>query len=280
MAEQKRRERRIVALKAFIDDSGTKGTGKVLVLGGLMGSAEALADIADRWERELRSKVPLPIAYFKAAEARGMTGEFADWSRKSRDQKVLRLSSIIDRDDVFMIQGAVALVPHRHTEQVIGKLTDAKFHPLNQPYLLALLLAMLAVTMEAARRRLQQKVEVVVDEHVIFRKDALAMWEMVREISPPHLREFMPIQPLFRDDREFVVLQAADLLMGHERMFVEKVSRWPQIEFKKLMSSPFSGVADAKKLGGMTAREIERRLNLSPNSLRVSVRPLGGGERA
>lgn len=263
-----------MALKAFLDDSGTKGTGKVLMFGGLLASAEVLADVTDRWERELQARAPLPIRYFKAYEARSLAGEFAHWSRKGRDQKLVRLASILDRSDLKMILCGVDLAPHRQTENIYGEASDAKHHPLNQPYLLALLLAMFTITKEAADCR--EKFEVVVDEQVIFRQDALRFWNITREMAAPSLKEFIPVQPLFRDDEDFVALQAADLLMGNARMVLEKTSRWPSLDFKNLRA--YGMFADAKTLGDLGARQIERRLNLPPHSLHIKVRYPDGRE--
>jgi hypothetical protein len=257
-----------LALKAFLDDSGTKGTGKVLMFGGLLGSAEALGDVSDSWERELQARTPVPIRYFKAYEARSLSGEFAHWSRKGRDQKLTRLASILDRSDLKMIMCGVDLAPHRRTEEVTGEVSDAKRHPLNQPYLLALLLALLTIAKEASKS--EEKFEVVIDEHVIFRQDALRFWDITREMAYPVLRELIPVQPLFRDDQDFVALQGADLLMGHARMTVEKTSRWPALDFRNLR--PYGTFADAKSLGEISARLIERRLDLPENSIEIKVR--------
>lgn len=258
-------------MKAFLDDSGTKGTGKVLFVGGVFGTAEALADVAERWDRELRARLPLPIGYFKASEAAALKGEFLHWGRKARDQKVARLASVIDREDIVMLFGGVDLLPHKQTELAVRHADDVRKHPLNQPYLMALLTAMMAVGVECHQRKVREQVEVIVDEHVVFRNDALEQWKLVRQFMPEPLKPFMPVQPLCRDDLDFVVLQAADLLMGHARMVIEKVSRWPKIDFQKLKVSGASKFYDAQPLGELAAQEIERRLGLPRKSLKVSV---------
>jgi hypothetical protein len=256
-----------LTLRAVLDDSGTKGTGKVLMFGGLLGAAEAIAEMSDDWDRELRAQTPLPIRHFKAYEARSLTGEFANWSRKKRDEKLGRLVSIIDRSDLKMILCGVDLASHKQTENVVGKALDAKHHPFNQPYLLALLLAMFTIAKDASESA--EKFEVIVDEHVIFRKDALRFWDITREMAKPSLKELIPVQPLFRDDQDFVALQA-DLLMGNARMTLEKTSRWPALDFKNL--KVYGTFAEARSLSQIAARQIERQLQLPPNSIRMRVR--------
>ena len=260
--------RATLTLRAVLDDSGTKGTGKVLMFGGLLGATEVLADLADSWDRELQAKSPLPIRYFKSYEAKSLSGEFAQWSRKKRDEKVESLAAVINRSDLKMIMCGVDLTPHKQTEEVVGEAMDAKRHPFNQPYLMALLLAMFTIAKEASLTA--EKFEVIVDEHVIFRNDALKFWDVTREMAKPSLKELIPVQPLFRDDQQFVALQAADLLMGNARMTLEKTSRWPTLPFTNL--KVFGTFADARSLSQIAARNIERQLQLPPNSIRMRVR--------
>ncbi len=274
LPERQRKRRPIMALKAFLDDSGSKGTGKVLMLGGVLGTAEALAALSDDWDKELRSKVPLPIRYLKASEARSLSGEFADWSRKNRDRKLQRLAAVVNRPEINMIMCGVELAPHAQYEQEFGQIIDPangqpiKNNPTNQPYVMAALLAMFAIT-KAAMDRQDKRVEVVIDEHVVFRSDALRWWELTRNLAADSVQEFIPIQPLFRDDLDFVALQAADLLMGHARMTIEKASRWPLLDLNNL--KVYGTFADARSLGDLAARQIERRLQLPPNSIRMRV---------
>jgi hypothetical protein len=272
LPEARRRKRPIVALQAFLDDSGTKGSGKVLLVGGLIGTAEAIARVADAWDRELRSELPLPISYFKAYEAQSFTGEFANWRRKGRDQKVQRLASVLDCDDLVMLFGGVDLLPHRQTEVALGTIHDGTKLPINQPYLLALMAAVVASGMETLRLRSQQKVEIVVDEHNVFKAAANEQYERVRAGAPKHLRDRLPSQLLFRDDREFVMLQAADLLMGNMRMVLEKAAGWPRPAFKKLKLSRHSKFYDARFLGEWTFRHIEKTLALPANFFKVTLK--------
>ena len=235
------KRRQIVALQSFLDDSGTKGTGRVLFVGGLIGSASALASVAEAWDRALRAEPP--IRYFSAREARKCQGQFYTFSVKERDRKVRLLASVIDRDDLKVTFGGVDLFAHKQTEAVV-KISDAQRHPFNQPYLMSLLHALMASGMEAWKQKSDEPIEVVIDEQVIFRNDALSQWDLIRDGMPDHIKAFMPVQPQFRDDLQFVVLQAADLLMGNGRMIIERASRWPKLGFNSCVfhhSSTTSG---------------------------------------
>ena len=73
------------------------------MLGGLLGKGETFAALADDWERESRAHIQLPIAYFKAEEARNRDGEFRHWRYCRRDEKSRRLASLIDRENLVMV---------------------------------------------------------------------------------------------------------------------------------------------------------------------------------
>ena len=258
-----------MSMQAYVDDSGTKGTGSVLVLAGLFGTAKTLAAVADVWDRELAAKIPLAIRYFKAYEARDLCGEFAHWRIERRDEKVRRLAAVIDRDDIVLIHSAVDLGSHGAMEKHIGKINEATKHPINQPYLLALMTVMLAAGMEMWHRKSDEKLEVIFDEHVIFRDVAKEQWKIMREVIPEWLLKYMPVEPLFRDDKDFVTLQAADLMAGHGRMLAEHVPRWPKLELNRLLGSPFSKNYDAKAIAKLTVNQLAQRMNVPESAFKI-----------
>lgn len=273
LPEPKRKRKRLLVFQAFIDDSGTKGTGRTLFLGGLFGSAEAFASLSDRWDMELRARIPLSIGYFKAEEARNLDGEFRHWRYSRRDEKVRRLAAVLDRDDITMVYSSVALQPHSTMEYYIGKsVVDARRHPYNQPYLLALATIVLNVALEVRQRGGDQRVEIILDEHVIFQRDAAKVFEQLCEVAPDWLKRLLPNQLYFRDDREFIPLQAADLLMGHFRMTAERQTRWPKLDLGKLTVSPFRKMYGAEDLSKLTAMVISRSTGIPEGIIRDRFR--------
>ena len=271
LPERKRKGRKIVAFQAFIDDSGTKGTGKILMLGGLFGSAEAMASLADRWDMELRSHVPLPIRYFKADEARSLSGEFQCWQADRRDEKVRRLAAVIDRDDLLMVYSGADLGAHKQLEQQVGTGVDARQHPYNHPYLLSLLTVMLAVGMEMQHRQSDERVEVIFDDQPKLRQYAKDQYALLRQTAPAWLLKRLPLEPFFRDDMDFVVLQAADLLMGNARMHVEKTPNWPTLDWQKLMASPFSKYYAAREISELAVKHLARTFGVPESAFKVTI---------
>src|SRR5262249_42742841 len=157
--------------------------------------AQTLATVADQWERELRSAVPLAIRYFKTDEARNLSGEFNYWRTEARDQKVRRLAALIDRRDLLMVYCAVDLGAHGQMESVAGApMRDAKRHPYNHPYLLASAGVVLDVAHSLAGQFYGEKVELIFDEHATFKRDVQFFYDKIRENAPEWMLNTLPSQ--------------------------------------------------------------------------------------
>ena len=216
-----------MTLQAWFDDSGTKGTGRWMAMAGLFGNAEVFAAISDDWDRHLRAEHPGRIRYFKMDEACSLNGESRHWREENRDAKVLQLAHRIDRADLL---GITARVDLSAFESVAEKWEHVKprpgdeqrHHSMGQPYLLLFQYVLVTVVTEAVERGVTSPIEIIFDEQSLFRPTILSGYDELRndEIIPER-RGVMPIQPWFRDDRNFVVLQAADMLAGESRLVAE-----------------------------------------------------------
>lgn len=259
-------------LQVFIDDSGAKGMGAALFLGGVMGKAEVFAPIADEWDRELRATDPGRIAYFKADEACHLDGEFIHWRKTARDQKVRRMAKHLNRPELMVVFSAVNLGGHTQMERILGsKITDAKHHFFNQPLFMVFHALMIAVSQEAIRQKVTERIEIVIDNNDVFRDELRRQYDVLLEVLKPEQRAVMPAQLLFRDDKEFVLLQAADLLMGDLRLRGKKHREWTQnIGLEKLKVSRHSKPLDEGRLMEMTEGTLNKQLNRP--DIRISLK--------
>ena len=140
-------------LQTYIDDSGTKNDGPLMVIAAIIGPAQVWAEVSDAWDRELRFSAGGRIAYFKEDEAVHLTGEFRHWREEARDTKVRRLSKIVNRPDLFGVWYGVDLDAHRAASKFAGKpYTDLKRHGGNQPYLMLMPTVMMAAAVAARDR--------------------------------------------------------------------------------------------------------------------------------
>lgn len=217
----------IVTLQAWFDDSGTKGTGRFMSMAGLFGSADVFAQVADEWDLALRARHPGLIHYFKMDEACVLDGEFNFWQEPNRDQKVQQMARVIDRDDLHEIAVAVDLAAYAKVFPHWAKAKDhfsGVRHSLNQPYIMLFQYVLTAAITEAVKRGSTRPMEFIVDHHDVFKRPILDSHDdMLRdEAAFPERRAVIPEMPWFRNDKDWVILQAADLLAGEMRIIAEQ----------------------------------------------------------
>src|SRR5439155_4541192 len=96
-------------------------------------------------------------------------------------------------------------------------------HTMRQPYVMLFHYMLVSAVSEAVDRGQIRPMEIVFDEQTVFRPAIVAEYQGLRdeELSHPKRLAVMPLLPGFRDDREFVILQAADLLAGDIRLTAE-----------------------------------------------------------
>lgn len=201
-----------------------------MVMSGLFGEAELFASLADEWQKNLGGPYPPGrIAYFKMDEACTLSGEFKYWSRDNRDKKVQQLARIVDRSRLHRIEARLDLIAHGKITPFWQHLTaKARHHPMNQPYLSLCQQNFIAAVNAATAKKATAPIDIILDEHNLFRDSAkrefgiLVDWE-----KNPQRRALFPHQPIFRDDKDFVVLQAADMLAGDLRLKAENYPNKP-----------------------------------------------------
>jgi hypothetical protein len=210
----------ILTLQAYFDDSGTKGTGRFMVMAGLLADAHVFAEVAEQWDKHLRARHPGPIQYFKMDEACGLDGEFRHWQSANRDAKIAQMANVIDRDDLKEFAAVVDLQAFQRVfsewESVGGH------HSLRQPYMLLYPYILSAVVAEAAQRS-NSPLEIIFDRQDVFKSVIVEGYDdVLRSEIDPARRAVMPIRPRFGDDKDFAALQAADLLAGELRLLPEQ----------------------------------------------------------
>jgi hypothetical protein len=201
-----------LTVQAYLDDSGVKGTHPVFVLAGFMSKAEKWAEFSDAWSDYL--KLSPSIRYLKMNEAVKLKGEFRSWEPAERDKKLAGCAQIINRfrpdTGIYFINDLVAWEQHM-PERMIRTLADPHFHGFN---------AMIsAVCNEALDMGIHEQIEIIFDQHVIF-GPRVSLWypalkEMIELTNPERVEQVksvLPSAPLFRDDKKFPPLQAADIL--------------------------------------------------------------------
>jgi hypothetical protein len=207
--EPRRRKRLLIMNQGFVDDSGAKGQGEVLVFSSLSSTAEVWAAIVDRWDACLRESPS--IRYFKMDEAAGRNGQFYGFSEVERDQKLRSLCAIMNTSEIAEFSCVMVLEDFdKYWVPRIGR-------PACEPYFFPFQVMCSGIPYEFLRRGATEPCEIFFDEHVIFGPRAKAWYPVFRESYPPHLRVVMPVEPFFRSDLDVLPLQMADLTAWMQR---------------------------------------------------------------
>ena len=218
-ADPVRGRRIIMPIQAFVDESGGKGHTTHFVLAGLVSPSERWFSFADEW-RDCMAKVPR-IRYFKMSEANSITGEFYGMDKTQRDDKLIALAEVINRNVESFIHFGVVIKDH---DEIIGNLSK----PLNDVYFWPFLSTILGVAFDLADSGNKEKFEIVFDEQYISGLRARDWYPIARKVAErgyPDVYAVMPADIMFRRDDEFLPLQAADLMAGCYRINLSEASQ-------------------------------------------------------
>lgn len=99
------RNREIIVLKAFLDDSGTHDRSDVIVMGGIIAPEEAWVALEPKWQAEL-TRLGIEKMHMSHCERRW--GEFKDFERPERDAMIAVFSDLICETGGRMLASAVS----------------------------------------------------------------------------------------------------------------------------------------------------------------------------
>lgn len=237
-----RQRRRIVAIQAFVDDSGAKGQGRVFIFASVSTSARQWAAFSVQWAEALAAAPS--IRYFKAREAASRKdGEFAGWSEAKRDDKLRALIRVVNQFRFQMLPFGVDLPGFSQTLGAWDK-------PLNQPYFWAYQILIFTVAHDLYEMGLREPFEMIFDEQVIFGPRAHVWYPLAKRILGlyrPELAAIMPTDPLFQNDETTMPLQLADLFAWMTRRDVAEETNplgWIRTEFRTVNTSPNQTLLD------------------------------------
>lgn len=193
----------------YIDDSGSNGKG-VFVLAGYVMPVPKWTAFSDDWKAEL-DKEP-SIAYFKATEAAHQEGQFLRISIEQRDRKVQELAAVIQKYEPICLATSVAWDDFR---AVFGGRVSDK---LAKPYYILfyrILELMLACQQEMTEIEPYEKVDFVFDDQGKIGRFAASFYHQIKTACLPEIQRMLGANPIQRDDKEVVALQAADMVAWH-----------------------------------------------------------------
>jgi hypothetical protein len=218
-------------LKYFADDSGSHTTANgMFVLYGYLMEEPRWEDFAERWDAQLKRREFFPIDYFRMANAHAGDGPFAGIDGVFRSRKVKDLAEVIR--DCNPVPIGCKMSWESYQRIVKGKIDPR----LDNPYAILFFQVLRNVTElqkmfvenlpdELKEQALRERQAEIVYKPVDFIFDdqgpvgiQCLQWfsELRSRLQEPH-RTVLSNTPQFKDDRDLVPLQAADMLAWHIR---------------------------------------------------------------
>ena len=211
-------------LQGYIDDSGSEPQSKVFLLGGFVSTASRWAKFSDEWDAALREQPA--IEYFKTTEAAHFREQFdrkRGWNEQLRDR---RISDLVDIIKANVEVGVHVFMKNDTFHQLISSL-PLPYRNLSSdnPYSLLFAQIMLAVARFQFIFDARDRCDLIFDQQLGFQIEAMQWWALFQQeatdASKASITRYMGSPPVFKNDKEILPLQAADLYAWHHRRHIE-----------------------------------------------------------
>jgi hypothetical protein len=195
--------------QAFIDESGDREHSPVLVLAGWIAPFENWKKFTVDWGDMLTMRPS--IEYFKMDEADGADGQFRDWNPERINERIARAYRIIEDHVGFQ---ASAIIDIAAFDRVFPPFVDEKSRKRKfyNPYYVAFQGIISSIARHRYDQGLNEKIDFIFDKREMEKKNIRDAWDLLKERFNEDTKSMMGSDPRFEDDKEFLPLQAADLL--------------------------------------------------------------------
>ncbi|MGV0821097.1 hypothetical protein [Martelella sp. AMO21009] len=197
-------------LSAYFDDSASDIGRHDLVFAGLVNRNDSWEQFNAAWRAALAK--PPSIEHLKMVEANGLRGQFAGWSRDSRDKKLENLAEVLDRfRPLWTFDISVSRAEYeRHV-------SPAAPRGLSTPYFAITFGAVSVVARYLASQGVKTPLRFMFDEQKGVDKDGALFFDYMLENLDSASRELIQLPIGYGDDRLALPLQVADMLAWHIR---------------------------------------------------------------
>jgi Protein of unknown function (DUF3800) len=197
-------------LQVYVDDSASDDGDQRLLLAGYINTADKWIRFSDAWQEELDHSPR--IRYLKMAEANNLGGEFRGWKPEDRDEKLKGLARVIRHFAPASIHSSIS---RREFKTIVSPVAPYGF---NRPYFYcfqAIIVPLANSMLEFGLPKVP--VDFIFDEQEEVGEEARFFYRIIRDSQPAAVRSILSRDPIFRDDKQVLPLQAADMLAWHVR---------------------------------------------------------------
>lgn len=216
-------EKPFLFAQAVVDDSAAQTGDERLFFAGYLTNANTWVLFADAWAEELA--FPPAIEYLKMAEAQNRRDQFSGWEQTAIDEKLRGLARVIRHFNPFSFELSVS---RREYAQMVS---PGAPRGLATPYFPCVLAVVSSVTQYLHEEGVRDvKVDFVFDEQQGVSDDIALAFPWMLERLHSGAQKLVNSHPIFRDDKLYVPLQAADMLAWHIRREHETGAELPLLE--------------------------------------------------
>ena len=218
--ETNRRNRVLVVLKAFVDESADGLGQKTFVLAGYVSSAEKWASLSDEWSDH--SKTHHQGSEFKMKKS---------WNNA---RKVEAYYSLIEK---YVISSFACVLNINDLHSVLNStpVPQGKEHfwkTLRNPYFLATRSIMQHLTANLGKIGISDPIDFVFDDKS-EKQTVIDGWDHFKSSAPGHIEKGLGGSLTFGDSKKLMPLQAADLIAGLIQRYETTKGEWRgQIPYK------------------------------------------------
>jgi hypothetical protein len=241
-------------LQAWVDDSG-RGQDPVFILAGYAGDVGKIKDCVDEYQEVMRK--PPELTYLKGGSANALKQEFAGWTEAQRDAKLCELIGAVRKHELLALSVGIDSVAFK-------KILRQPKGIMKNPDALAYSHVVSWLLYSASVKQPPEQIEFIFDRGVLSReKQITESYDGMRSHLPHEMMDMLVNRPRFEDDRQNLLLQAADLLAWHSRRdYQEQIlhrRRWSARIWDELRTVPGHAIfLGAKELEAFRAQYAQK----------------------
>ena len=196
-------------LQAFVDDSAAeRGDGR-LFMAGYINTVANWERFSDDWNAVLRRQPE--IDYLRMTEANALDKQFRGWSVPTRDLKLAKLAKVIRRYKPESFHFSVDRAEYLRRMKPVAPRGLASAHYAGTFGVVTIVTRFLATT------GFKGKVDFIFDEQSGVSADLALFFDFMAKHLPPEARNLIARVPHHGSDKDYLPLQAADMLAWHLR---------------------------------------------------------------
>ena len=199
----------LVMLQAYVDDSISSEGSQRLYLAAYVHTVLAWEMFSDAWAATL--KADPPIDYFHMVEAHNRRDAFAGFSAAERTKKVFALARVIQHFEPLPFHASIAIADF---DELLKPYVP---YPMATPYFPLVYAVMFGIARLHKERGVTLPCDFIFDEHQGLSAKVNTFWDQMGQGLPPETKALIGGSPVFRDDKQVLPLQAADMLVWHVR---------------------------------------------------------------